>query len=219
VTEHASHELESRPQSRREWSGWFRSLVLPIALLIAIVAGLLIYQSMRGSDAADDDFGIVALPQNLNTTGAAPAALEGRAAPDFLLESLAGDELRLSDFRGRPVIVNFWATWCGPCRAEMPELVESYLEHRDAGLAIVAVNQREAPDRIRPFADEFGLPFPIALDRRGEVGAAWQIGGAMEGLPSSYFIDRDGVVRKVVLGPLTPRHLEDGLSSILGRSN
>jgi peroxiredoxin len=219
MAEHAPHELDARPQSRREWSGWLRSLVLPIGLVVAIVAGLLLYQSRSGDSAANDGYGTVDLPAGLNTTGKAPAAEDGRAAPDFRLLTLDGEEFRLSDFHGRPIVVNFWATWCGPCRVEMPDLVETYLEHGDEGLMVVAVNQREANERVQPFVDEFGLPFPIAMDRRGEVGATWRIGGAMEGLPSSYFVDRDGIVRKVVLGPLTARHLSDGLNLILGGSN
>src|SRR5262245_12550249 len=122
------HELDSRPQSRREWSGWLRSLVLPLAVVVAIVGGLLWYDS-RGGDATNDEYGTVELPANLNSTGRSPDADLGRAAPDFVLQTLDGKTLRLSDLRGRPLLVNFWATWCGPCRVEMPELVVSYLDH------------------------------------------------------------------------------------------
>ena len=213
------HELDSRPQSRREWSGWLRSVVLPLGLVAVIVAGLLAYQARDNSGAGRDGFGSVALPVNLNPTGREPAAEEGRAAPDFLLQTLDGQTLRLSDLRGRPLIVNFWATWCGPCRVEMPELVQTHLDYGAQGLTILAVNEREAPERIQPFVDEFGLPFPILLDKRGEVGSTWRIGGSLQGLPSSYFVDREGIVRKVVLGQLTSRNLSDGLASIIGGGN
>ena len=212
----APHELDSRPQSRREWSGWLRSIVLPVALVVAIVGGLLTYQARDGNSTARDGFGTVELPAGLNSTGREPAAENGRVAPDFLLQTLDGGTLRLSDLRGKPLIVNFWATWCGPCRTEMPDLVETHIAHSDDGLVVVAVNQREAAERIQPFVDEFGLPFPIALDRRGEIGTSWRIGGAMEGLPSTYFVDRDGIVRKVILGPLTERNLNEGLALIAG---
>jgi peroxiredoxin len=208
------HELDTRPQSRREWSGWLRSLVLPLGIVIAIVGGLLWYES-RGSDATSDEFGSVVLPAELNSTGRDPDADLGRAAPDFLLQTLDGETIRLSELHGRPLLVNFWATWCGPCRAEMPELVLSYLEHADAGFIVLAVNQREANARVQPFVDEFELPFPILMDRDGEVARTWRVGGPMQGLPSTYFIGRDGVVRKVVYGALTEKTLGEGLALIL----
>jgi peroxiredoxin len=212
--ENPPHELETRPQARREWSGWLRSLVLPLGIVVLIVGGLLYYESRRDS-APDDGFGSVALPPALNATGQSPAAEQGRAAPDFLLQTLSGETLRLSELRGQPLLVNFWATWCGPCRIEMPDLVEAYNEHYEDGFIVLAVNQREAAARVQPFVDEFDLPFPIAMDRDGEVAQTWNIGGPMQGLPASYFIDRSGVVRKVVLGSLTESSLREGLGLIL----
>jgi peroxiredoxin len=209
------HELDSRPQSRREWSGHLRSLVLPLALLAAIVGGLL-YLQARGESPADSEYGTVELPAEKNVTGRDASAEEGRAAPDFLLRDLGGSALRLSDLQGRPVVVNFWASWCAPCRQEMPELVQAQIDNQQRGLLVVAVNVREGEPRARAFAEEFTLPFAVVLDSRGEVSRTWRIGGPTGGLPSSYFIDARGVVRKVVYGSLTQRALDEGLGLILG---
>jgi len=207
-------ELDERPQSRREWSGWLRSLVLPLALVVAIV-GALLYIQASGGDEADDGYGTVALPADKNPSGREPAAEAGRVAPDFLLRALSGNDLRFSDLRGRPILVNFWSTWCTTCRAEMPELVEAYKTHQRDGFVVLGVNLREADTRVQPFAEDFGMSFPVLLDRSGEVARTWRIGGPTEGLPSSYFIDRDGVVTRVVYGLLTQKALSEGLALIL----
>ena len=208
-------ELDSRPQSRREWSGWLRSLVLPLGLVVAIVAGLLYVQSSRGSSEGDSGYGTVALPAERNVTNREPAAAEGRAAPDFLLRALDGSALHLSDLQGKPLLVNFWASWCPPCRAETPDLIKTYEQHKVDGLVVVGVNLREADERVRSFTDDYGITYPVALDRGGEVARTWRIGGPNQGLPSSYFIDRHGVVQKVVFGTVSARLLNEGLGLIL----
>jgi peroxiredoxin len=214
--EHEGNELDSRPQSRREWSGWLRSLVLPLAVVVAIVGGSLYFQNRGGGGTASDGYGSVDLPADRNPTGKAPAPAEGSAAPDFLLQTLDGRELRLSDLQGKPLLVNFWATWCAPCRQETPTLVQTYLDNQKAGLMLLAVDVREAPERAKAFADEFTLPYPVLLDRSGEVSRTWRIGGPTEGLPASYFVDSKGVVQKIVYGSLTDKNLREGLQSILG---
>ena len=207
-------ELDARPQSRREWSGWLPSVVLPVGLVVAIVAALLYIES-GGGGSEDDGFGSVALPESLNATGEGPAASAGRAAPDFLLRQLGGEPLRLSDLQGRPVIVNFWATWCSTCRVETPDLIELYETHLGDGLIILGVNLRENEGSVAGFAEDFGIPYPVLFDRSGEVASTWRIGGPNRGVPSTYFIDSDGVVRKVVFGLVTETLAAEGLSLIL----
>lgn len=204
--------VEERPQNRRAWSGALRSLLLPV-LLVATIVGVLLYveRTRDGGSAADAGFGIVELPEGANTTGRSPSTDVGRAAPDFLLRTPDGDALRFSDLRGQPVVVNFWASWCGPCRKEMPDIVRAYEERRADGLVVVGVNLQENPEQVRAFAEEFGMTFPIVIDRTGQVGDAWRIGGPVEGIPATYFIDGDGVVRARVFGPLTEESLADGL--------
>jgi cytochrome c biogenesis protein CcmG, thiol:disulfide interchange protein DsbE len=207
--------VEERPQNRREWSGALRSLVLPVLIVAAIVGVLLYVDRLRGgSTPASDGYGIVALPAGKNTTGRAVSSDVGRAAPDFRLRTPDGGELRLSDLRGHPVLVNFWASWCIPCRQEMPEIVRAWAAHRDGGLQVVAVDLQENADQVRGFAGEFGMTFPIAIDRTGAVASAWRIGGPIKGIPSSYFLDADGVVRARVFGPLTAQSLSDNLTTI-----
>jgi len=207
--------IEERPQNRREWSGALRSLVLPVLIVAAIVGVLLYAERLRGgSTPASDGYGIVTLPADKNPTGRPVSSEVGRAAPDFLLQTPDGGTLRLSDLRGQPVLVNFWASWCTPCREEMPQIVRGYAAHSAGGLQVVAVDLQENADQVRQFASEFGMTFPIVIDRTGGVASAWRIGGPIKGIPSSYFVDGDGVVRARVFGPLTAQTLADNLATI-----
>lgn len=170
-------------------------------LVIAAIAGAIWWLEYRGGDEdtspTGERYGPVEMPAGLVPAGARIEADIGALAPDFLLESLGGGELRLTDFRGRPVVLNFWATWCQPCRKEMPQFVRAYDEFGDQGLVVLAVNLQEGKSIVRPFADDFGMTFPIAIDRDGEVGDRYRL----LGLPTTFFIDRDGVIRTAFTGP------------------
>jgi peroxiredoxin len=109
-------------------------------------------------------------------------------APDFTLESLSGKRISLKDYRGKVVFLNFWATWCLPCRDEMPLMEALHREFKDQGLAVVAVDFREDKATVRRFFDELALSFEAALDLDGEVSEQY---GALS-LPLTYLIDRDG---------------------------
>jgi peroxiredoxin len=209
-------ELESRPQSRREWTGWLGSLVLPLAMLVAII-GLLLYFETRGGGSTDGNgYGTVQLPAERNATGQPPQASLGRAAPDFVLAGPDGKTVRLSDLQGRPVVINFWATWCDSCRADLVALANAVDAHPDGALKVLAVNQQDAGDQADAFAQDYSLPFTVLLDSSGEVSRTWRLDGPTGGLPSTYFIDSRGVVRQVTAGPLTDASLKQGLSLIEG---
>lgn len=146
------------------------------------------------------------------TVTAAPQ--EGFLAPDFSLQSITGETYTLSDLRGQAVVINLWATWCPPCRAEMPALQKMYEEYGDQGLVILAVNSTVQDDAaaIAPFASEYGLTFPILLDGAGLATSAYQV----RSLPSSYFIDRQGIVRKVIIGgPMSEALLRTRIEDLL----
>ena len=138
-----------------------------------------------------------------------PAPAIGHPAPDFQLTSTNGETFDLAALRGTPVVLNFWATWCPPCKAELPEL-QAASERLAGQVAIVGVNQAEDPERVRAFVDEMGLTFEMPLDERAGVSQAYRV----RSLPTTFFIDRTGVIRKMQIGPVTEATLAQLLESI-----
>jgi peroxiredoxin len=139
-----------------------------------------------------------------------PAPKEGEPAPDFILLDVNGNVVRLSDFKGKAVVLNFWATWCVPCRQEFPELINAYDRNKDKGLVIIGVNVRENASSVRKFADDFGARYPILVDTDGSVSSQYRI----QGLPVTWFIDRDGVARAQIIGLLTKNLLRINLNDL-----
>ena len=141
---------------------------------------------------------VSAVPSSETTGGLIPSPREGFLAPDFELEMLGGDQIRLSDLRGRAVVVNLWASWCPPCRAEMPALQAAYEANRARGLEIIAVDTtwQDRAEDAADFAQEHGLSFPIGLDHSGSISRQY----LLRALPSTFFIGPDGVIKKVVIG-------------------
>ena len=138
----------------------------------------------------------------------------GFSAPDFTLKTPNGEFYTLSELRGQAVLVNLWATWCPPCRAEMPVIEKMYKEYKDQGFIVIAVDMtyQDDPLAVVPFAKKYGLTLPILLDETGNVGSAYQL----RSLPSSYFINRNGIIQEVVIGgPMSEALLRTRIEQIL----
>ncbi len=138
------------------------------------------------------------VPSDAMTAGSISAPMEGFAAPDFELSTLTGETVALSDLKGKAVLVNFWASWCPPCRSEMPAMQQIYRDLGPDEFVILAVNSthQDRLSEVKSFVNERGLTFPILLDTTGQVNAAYQV----RSLPTSFFIDRDGIIREIVIG-------------------
>jgi cytochrome c biogenesis protein CcmG, thiol:disulfide interchange protein DsbE len=138
-------------------------------------------------------------PQSTTATGGRiPAPGEGFLAPDFTLQDAQGQTVRLSDLRGRPVLVNLWASWCAPCQAEMPDMQKVYEMYAPRGFTILAVNTtyQDQKSSALDFVAGRGLTFPILFDLDGTVARQYLV----RAMPSSFFIDRQGIIRRVVIG-------------------
>lgn len=120
----------------------------------------------------------------------------GRDAPDFALRSAAGNNLRLSEHRGQVVMINFWATWCGPCRQEMPKLDEIFARYEPAGFTLLGVNIDEDAERAQRLADELGVSFPLLFDDEQNVSRLYDV----QAMPMTVMVDRSGKVRSVHFG-------------------
>ncbi len=136
---------------------------------------------------------------------------EGNRAPAFTIETLDDDVVALSDLRDRVLLLNFWGTWCGPCRREMPEFQKAYEEWREQGFEILAIAYNDTEEAILAFRDEFALTFPLALDDSGVINDAYGI----QTRPSSYLLDRDGVILARHFGLMTEAQLSEMLNEAL----
>ena len=152
---------------------------------IAFAASLLMWAAV--TFAAEPPLGY-----RMNAVESAPEA------PDFTLPDVDGEEHALSDLRGRVVMLNFWATWCPPCRREMPSMERLYTKYKDRGLTVVAVNQWEDEDIVFEFTGRLSLPptFPVLLDRESRVSEQYGV----KGLPTTYLLDKEGRIRYQAMG-------------------
>ena len=144
-----------------------------------------------------------------------PALAPGNPAPDFTLKSLDGGQITVSEYRGRLVLINFWASWCPPCRIEMPELVRTYEEHKDTGFTILGINLtfQDALPEVAAFVEEFNMTFPVLLDETGKVTTEKY---RLLGLPMSVFVDRQGAFRRIHIGLMTADQIREFTAEIMG---
>ena len=123
----------------------------------------------------------------------------GKQAPDFQLPNLEGQAISLSDFQGKPVFLNFWATWCPPCRFEMPLIQAIFKESADTGLIVLAIDIGEAPSRVKDYIQSGNFSFPVLLDTNQDVALEYNI----RAIPTTFLIDKDGIIQVIKVGAFT----------------
>jgi cytochrome c biogenesis protein CcmG, thiol:disulfide interchange protein DsbE len=136
----------------------------------------------------------------------------GDAAPDFELQTIDGQSVKLSDYKGKKVILNFWATWCPPCKEEMPKL-EKYYDQKPADVELLAVNftvTEKKRENVVQFVQKHQYSYPILLDEKNKVNSTYEI----LSLPTTYFIDSEGVIREKFTGPLTEKKIKNIISRL-----
>jgi peroxiredoxin len=154
------------------------------------------------------------LPERAEYTGVMipgelPIAPEINAvAPPFELDNLNSQPVKLAALRGHPVIVNFWATWCEPCRIEMPDIEAVFQSYQQHGLRVLAVNLGETPQLVQGWVDTFGLTFDVLLDRNQQIAALYQL----RGQPSTYVISPEGIITQIFFGPTNQDSLKAAIA-------
>ena len=168
-------------------------------IFLAVIFWMIFPRSDAGSTVGADSLSTI------------PVAEVNYPAPELTLENIKGTTESLADFRDKVVLLNNWATWCPPCKAEMPTLVAFYNEHAKDGLMIIAVEAGEPKDLVQKFADQFQMPFSVWLDPDGKSLQAFRNGS----LPNSYVIDRTGTVRLAWTGEINRDMLEKYVTPLL----
>lgn len=186
------------------------ALLLGLAAVLLIFGGGLFNKEDSILEPIPSGSGEVAVAQADNTGGFLEV---GDAAPNFHLPDLEGNTVSLEDFRGRPLILNFWATWCAPCRLEMPALQAAQDAHQEEGLVVLAINSQETGEAVTGFFDELGLTITMTplLDREGKIADLYHI----INFPTTYFLNEEGEITAVHRGLLVEEDIEGYLTAIL----
>ncbi len=174
---------------------------------------------LNGVDTADqqtalsnfynDAISKASIEKRIDTGG----AKVGKPAPDFTLKTLDGQSVSLSDFKGKPVLINFFATWCGPCRAEMPDLQAAWQQYKDQGLTVLAVNltNQDTVSDVKAYVEQLSLTFPTVLDDTGGVASLYKVGP----IPTSYFVDKNGLLSTVQVGAMSRQTMDQRIKKLL----
>ena len=145
---------------------------------------------------------------------AIPAPQEGFLAPEIELSTIAGETVSLSDLRGKAILLNFWATWCPPCRSEMPAMQQVFMDYEQDGFVVLAVNNllQDHREDVEAFIFEENLTFPVLLDSTGSASSKYQVNS----MPTTFFIDPAGIIREVVIGgPMSEALLRSRVDNLL----
>ena len=201
---------DENPNRPREYHGR-RTLLVALMVVGAVAAALWLGLRGGGSARIEGDLGVVNLPAYLNPEGRRVAVEIDALAPDFELETLNGARFRLSDLRGHPVVVNLWASWCGPCRREVPELIRLQERFREQGLIIVGVNIEESRADASGFAEEFGINYPLPMDFSGAVTRRY----LRQGPPNTIFVNPEGRVETIFVGQAPDNDFERTVTAMV----
>jgi thiol-disulfide isomerase/thioredoxin len=184
--------------------------MLTAILVLILTTGLLIPGCSSPSKPGDS-----AGPEPLNEespTAPVGGTQVGNLAPDFQLQNLDGQTVSLGSLWGKPVLINFWATWCGPCRSEMPYIQEIYEEWTNKGLVVLAINIGESSSKVEEFMQGYNLSFTVLLDTKQDVAQRYNI----TGIPTTFFLDKDGIIQDKVIGAFQNKaQIENRLSKII----
>jgi len=185
----------------------YKKLILVFGIVVLMVSGIV-------DLAPSVTIGIAQEKSNeVNANEMEVGLKEGNKAPDFQLSSLDGIEMRLSDMRGKVVFLNFWATWCPPCKEELPHMQKFYQVQKKNEVEVLAVNLTTAERNVNgleKFVKDNGLTFPVLLDKKGEIGQTYQAFT----IPTSYLIDKEGIIRKKLIGPMDVKMMNDLVNSL-----
>ncbi|MGG1658551.1 peroxiredoxin family protein [Brevibacillus sp. NRS-1366] len=180
------------------------------ALAVIVLLGLLAWGIVDGGRSPSTTMA----PGSTNAQGNLTIGIEkGNLAPDFELQTLTGGQVKLSELRGKKVIVNLWATWCPPCRAEIPDMQSFYEENKDKGIVVLGINLTQtetSAEDVSAFAQAYGITFPILLDVDKQVSNVYKA----ISIPTSFIIDSHGVIQNKFIGPMNQEMMENMLSAI-----
>jgi thiol-disulfide isomerase/thioredoxin len=190
---------------------------LIVAVIIVLAIGLMAavsYSYLTGSFSGRNQFALLEGSGVFWEADREPQALEeapalGYLAPDFTLLSLDGQAITLSELRGKPVLLNFWATWCPPCRAEMPALQKFHEQYGDQ-VTLLGINWAEDPETVRRFLERYDITYPNVLDRQGKAFVLYRL----TGIPTTFFLDEERIIRGVWLGPLKTDSIAENFAKI-----
>ena len=181
--------------SQRTWI--LLATALPLVGLLALLGWASLGDGGGQSLGVNREFGV--------------AEVETKAATPFELELITGGDLSLADLRGKVVMVDFWASWCTPCRQEAPVLVQVYREYAESGVEFVGIDIWDKEENARSYLETFGIPYPNGIDNSGEIA----INYGVRGIPEKFFIDRDGLVQRKFVGPIREDKLREALDELL----
>ncbi|PSL28366.1 peroxiredoxin [Planomicrobium soli] len=182
-------------------------------LLMAVMIGIVISGIVKNNIEQNESLETMSVGTDVEFLATKEGLAPGEVAPDFELTTLSGEAVKLSDYKGKKVILNFWATWCPPCKAEMPLMQNYYDDAKEENVEILAVNlttEDRGIDKITEFVRAHNLTFPVPMDKEGDIGSIYQ---AIT-IPTSYMIDTEGRVQKKHIGPMDEKVMKDYIANL-----